>query len=68
MTVAPQLATLPLTAAQQGLLVVHRTAEVPHLYNVVAELELDPALAPRRTPLGAHRRPGRPAGAAPRGT
>lgn len=46
MTVAPQPATLPLTAAQQGLLVVHRTVEVPHLYNVVAELEPDPALAP----------------------
>jgi len=46
MTVAPQLGTLPLTAAQQGLLVVHRTVPVPHLYNVVAELELDPALAP----------------------
>lgn len=46
MTVAPQLATLPLTAAQQGLLVVHGTVPVPHLYNVVAELELDPALDP----------------------
>ncbi|MER6415706.1 non-ribosomal peptide synthetase [Streptomyces humidus] len=46
MTVAPQLATLPLTAAQQGLLVVHGSVPVPHLYNVVAELELDPALAP----------------------
>ncbi|MET8944517.1 amino acid adenylation domain-containing protein [Streptomyces sp. NPDC004542] len=46
MTVAPQLATLPLTAAQQGLLVVHGTVPVPHLYNVVAELELDPALGP----------------------
>ncbi|MGK5543245.1 non-ribosomal peptide synthetase [Streptomyces sp. URMC 127] len=46
MTVTPQLATLPLTAAQQGLLVVHRTVPVPHLYNVVAELDLDPALTP----------------------
>ncbi|WP_108999100.1 non-ribosomal peptide synthetase [Streptomyces rishiriensis] len=46
MTVTPQLATLPLTAAQQGLLVVHGSVPVPHLYNVVAELELDPALAP----------------------
>ncbi|AVV46718.1 non-ribosomal peptide synthetase [Streptomyces sp. P3] len=46
MTVAPQLATLPLTAAQQGLLVVHGSVPVPHLYNVLAELELDPALAP----------------------
>ncbi|MFD0312737.1 non-ribosomal peptide synthetase [Streptomyces flavalbus] len=35
---------LPLTAAQQGLLMVHRTVDVPHLYNVVAELELDPRL------------------------
>ncbi|MFG2577500.1 amino acid adenylation domain-containing protein [Streptomyces sp. NPDC048481] len=48
MTVAPQLATatLPLTAAQQGLLVVHGSVPAPHLYNVVAELELDPALDP----------------------
>ncbi|MYT75238.1 MULTISPECIES: non-ribosomal peptide synthetase [unclassified Streptomyces] len=48
MTVAPQIptATLPLTAAQKGLLVVHRTVPVPHLYNVVAELELDPGLTP----------------------
>ncbi|WP_353940571.1 amino acid adenylation domain-containing protein [Streptomyces sp. HUAS MG91] len=48
MTIAPQVptATLPLTAAQKGLLVVHRTVPVPHLYNVVAELELDPALTP----------------------
>ncbi|MFJ6949598.1 condensation domain-containing protein, partial [Streptomyces wuyuanensis] len=55
MTVAPQPATLPLTAAQQGLLVVHRAVEVPHLYNVVAELELDPSLAPEelRTALTA---------------
>ncbi|MEV1026107.1 amino acid adenylation domain-containing protein [Streptomyces sp. NPDC050264] len=51
MTLAPHTAdtdtataTLPLTAAQKGLLVVHRTVPVPHLYNVVAELELDPAL------------------------
>ncbi|MEU3255140.1 amino acid adenylation domain-containing protein [Streptomyces sp. NPDC006997] len=42
MSAAP---TLPLTAAQQGLLMVHRTVDVPHLYNVVAELELDPGLA-----------------------
>ncbi|TWV34955.1 amino acid adenylation domain-containing protein [Streptomyces misionensis] len=48
MTVASQAATatLPLTAAQKGLLVVHRTVPVPHLYNVLAELELDPAFAP----------------------
>ncbi|MEU6705574.1 condensation domain-containing protein [Streptomyces wuyuanensis] len=55
MTVAPQPATLPLTAGRQGLLVVHRTVEVPHLHNVVAELELDPSLAPEevRTALTA---------------
>ncbi|MFJ9636516.1 amino acid adenylation domain-containing protein [Streptomyces sp. NPDC101178] len=48
MTLAPETATgtLPLTAAQQGLLVVHHTVPVPHLYNVTAELELDPGLAP----------------------
>ncbi|MEV4878676.1 non-ribosomal peptide synthetase [Streptomyces cyaneofuscatus] len=48
MTLAPETATgtLPLTAAQLGLLVVHRTVPVPHLYNVTAELELDPALTP----------------------
>ncbi|MFF3495273.1 amino acid adenylation domain-containing protein [Streptomyces sp. NPDC002795] len=56
MTIAPQTpatstststvtTTLPLTAAQKGLLVVHRTVPVPHLYNVVAELELDPDLS-----------------------
>ncbi|WP_259454478.1 non-ribosomal peptide synthetase [Streptomyces ginkgonis] len=33
----------PLTETQLGLLMVHRTVPVPHLYNVVAEIGLDPA-------------------------
>ncbi|RMI40638.1 non-ribosomal peptide synthetase [Streptomyces triticirhizae] len=32
----------PLTETQLGLLMVHRTVAVPHLYNVVAEATLDP--------------------------
>ena len=36
----------PLTESQLGLLVVHRSIPVPHLYNVVVELRLDPAVSP----------------------
>ncbi len=36
-------AVLPMTESQKGLLVVDRVAPARHLYNVVTELELDPA-------------------------
>lgn len=47
MTIAPHTATAipPLTAAQKGLLIGNRTVPVPHLYNILSELELDPALS-----------------------
>ncbi|MFD9957909.1 amino acid adenylation domain-containing protein [Amycolatopsis sp. NPDC058986] len=37
---------LPLTEAQRELLALDRIVAVPHLYNIVVEAELDPALPP----------------------
>ncbi|MEU3624358.1 hypothetical protein BS329_04875 [Amycolatopsis coloradensis] len=37
---------LPLTDAQRELLALDRIVAVPHLYNIVVEAELDPALPP----------------------
>jgi amino acid adenylation domain-containing protein len=42
-TAARPVAALPMTESQKGLLVVDRVAPARHLYNVVTELELDPA-------------------------
>ncbi|MEV0704756.1 amino acid adenylation domain-containing protein [Saccharopolyspora sp. NPDC050389] len=41
-------AAAPLTESQLGLLVVHRAVPAAHLYNVVAEIGLDPAFGGRQ--------------------
>lgn len=43
---------LPMTEAQLGLLVVNRSIPVPHLYNITAELELDPRWPPHAVASG----------------